>query len=123
MRELGADLVVIGNGAPHFIAGFRENTGYRGPLYVDPSLAAYRAANLKRGLLRTLNPSVAVKAVGAWRRGARQGGFEGDLAQQGGVLVILPSGEVPYWHVSAIAGDNAPAEEVVAALERAVGAA
>ena len=40
IRRAGAELVVIGNGAPHFIAGFREITGYDGPLYTDPSLAS-----------------------------------------------------------------------------------
>ena len=47
------NLVMIGNGAPMFIAGFREMTGYTGPIYTDPSLAVYKAAQLKRGATLT----------------------------------------------------------------------
>src|SRR5438874_298547 len=56
IEKAGASIVAVGNGVTNFIAGFRETTGFGGTVVVDPSLAAYRAAGLKRGLARILNP-------------------------------------------------------------------
>jgi|SRR5262249_4729450 len=120
IRAAGAELVVIGNGAPHFIAGFRELTGYQGPLYTDPSLASYRAASLRRGAWRNFTPLSAAYAVRALARGHIQGVVKGVVDQQGGVLVILRPGRVVYSHQSKVAGDNAPPAEIIGALENAV---
>lgn len=120
IHAAGAELVVIGSGTPNFVAGFREETRYSGPLYCDPALASYRAARLRRGLLRTLNPLSLAFAARAVARGSFQGRTQGDATQQGGALVILPPGRVIYEHVSDVAGDNAPAAELTSALEAAV---
>ncbi|MCA9675840.1 MAG: AhpC/TSA family protein [Myxococcales bacterium] len=112
----GAELHVIGNGAPTFIAGFRDTTGYPGPLYTDPSLEVYRAASLRRGLGTVLRPSVVRSALRARSAGFRQGATQGDALQQGGVLVIAPGGALRFRHVSRAAGDHPPVDDVVAAL-------
>src|SRR5262249_21196956 len=126
IHAAGGELVVIGSGTPNFIAGFRETTKYDGPLYVDPQLVSYKAAGLKRGVLRTLNPLTIAMGVRAMAHGNFQGRTQGDNYQQGGILVIIPSspagppGRIVYEHVSDVAGDNAPAREVVAALQAAI---
>ncbi len=106
------NLVVIGSGAPHFIAGFRETTGYTGPIYTDPTLAVYKAAELKRGFGKTFNLRGAAATVGSMRRGFRQGKTMGDATQQGGVLVVAPDGRILYHHISEYPGDNASPEEI-----------
>jgi NAD(P)-dependent dehydrogenase (short-subunit alcohol dehydrogenase family) len=53
----------------------------------------------------------------AWRSGFRQSGVQGDPWQLGGVFVIRPEAELVYRYVSREAGDHAPAEEILAALE------
>ena len=116
LHATGAELIVIGNGSPQFIEGFRETTGWQGPLYTDPSLAVYQAAGLKRGVLTVLDPRAALSALGALRAGSRQGRTQGDQWQQGGVLVISPSGEVLWSQVSDYAGDNAAPDDILAAL-------
>ncbi len=116
IRATGAELYVIGNGSPSFIEGFRDETGWRGPLYTDPSLEVYKAAGLQRGVLKTFNLSAAWRSVGTLRRGFRQGRTQGDAWQQGGVLVIAPSGDVLWTHASEGPGDNASADEILAAL-------
>jgi hypothetical protein len=119
IRNAGADLVVIGNGSPSFIAGFRDETGWDGPLYTDPSLAVFKAAELKRGVAKTLNPLALGKTIRAFAQGHRQGKTQGDPWQQGGVLVIAPGNEVRWHHASERPGDNATAEDIAAALRSA----
>jgi hypothetical protein len=116
LRAAGADLVIIGNGAPSFIAGFREHTKYDGPIYTDPSLAVYRAAELERGIAKTFDPRALAPTIGAFMRGQRQGRMQGDAWQQGGVLVVAPDGRVRWHHASKRPGDNATVAEIVAAL-------
>jgi hypothetical protein len=118
ITDAGAQLILIGNGAPHFIAGFRELTGFDGPIYTDPSLAAFEAAQLKRGVTTTLSIRALMPTVKALARGNKQGRTQGDSWQQGGVLVIAPSGEVLWHHASDRPGDNASVDSIVTALGR-----
>ena len=122
IHAAGGELVVVGSGTPSFIAGFREQTGWTGPLYSDPSLASYRAAGLQHAMWRNFTPLGVVYGARALARGHMQGRTQGDPSQQGGVLVILPPGRVVYEHVSKLAGDNAPAAEVAEALRTALAA-
>ena len=112
------NLVVVGNGAPMFIEGFRETTGFTGPIYTDPSLEVYKAAELRRGLGTMLKLGAAAATVGSLRRGFRQGKTQGDATQQGGVLVIAPDGRILYHHISAYPGDNASPDTVRNALSQ-----
>ncbi|HEY6036262.1 MAG TPA: peroxiredoxin-like family protein [Kofleriaceae bacterium] len=116
VRAAGADIYVIGNGSPSFIEGFREQTGWTGPIYTDPSLAVYRAAELKRSVTSTLDPRSLGDAWKALRHGTRQGRTQGDQWQQGGTLVVAPSGDVRWHHASGRPGDNATGAQIVAAL-------
>jgi hypothetical protein len=110
------DLIVIGNGASNFIEGFRETTGFTGPIYTDPTLAVYNAAQLKRGVGTMLKLGAAAATIGAFRRGFRQGRIQGDATQQGGVTVVAPDGRIVYHHISAYPGDNAAPDEIRAHL-------
>jgi hypothetical protein len=116
LRDAGAELHVIGNGAPMFVAGFREATGYDGSLYTDPSLAVYRAADLRAGLRTVLTIGTFTRTIGALRRGFRQGRTRGSALQQGGVLAIARDGRVLWHHVSAGPGDNATVTEIIAGM-------
>ncbi|MGE5186459.1 MAG: AhpC/TSA family protein, partial [Acidobacteriota bacterium] len=69
IHAAGAELYVIGNGAPMFIEGFRETTGYDGAVFTDPSLEIYKAAQLERGFWKTVNLGGAIASVGAMKRG------------------------------------------------------
>jgi len=115
IHEAGAELHVIGNGAPAFLEGFRETTGYDGPLYTDPSLAVYHAAELRSGLRTVLTMGALTRTIGAFRRGFRQGRTRGSALQQGGVMVVA-AGQVVWHHVSTGPGDNATARQIITAL-------
>jgi len=112
----GAGLHVVGNGSPSFIAGFRETTLFDGPLYTDPELAVYRAAELQRSVAKTLDPRGLFGAARALASGHRQGRTQGDAWQQGGVLVVAPDGAVRWHHISQRPGDNASPEQILASL-------
>ena len=116
LHAAGAEVFVIGNGAPTFIAGFRDEVRWTGPIYTDPTLAVYRAAGLKRGVLATVNLAGAWRSVGALRRGAKQGRTQGDQWQQGGVVVVATNGDVLWTHASEGPGDNATADQIISAL-------
>ena len=116
IHAAGAELYVIGNGSPSFIEGFRDQTKWSGPIFTDPSLAVYKAAQLKRSMTSTLDPRSLGAAFKALRGGQRQGRTQGDAWQQGGVLVIAPDGEVRWHHASERPGDNASVAQIAAAL-------
>ena len=117
IERAGADLVVIGNGAPNFIAGFRDKSGYAGELYTNPDLSAYRELGLARGIARALDPRAALRAVAALRTGFRQSGVHGDAWQLGGVFVIRRGGAIAYAYRSRFAGDHPPVAAVLTAVE------
>lgn len=116
IHAAGAELVVIGNGSPHFIKGFREEVKYDGKLYTDPSLRTYALAGMKRGFMRVLNPMGAFRAVRALSRGAMQTRTKGDTSQQGGVIVVRPDGKMPFAHADSSPGDLAKNDKILAAL-------
>jgi len=116
LRATGAEIHVIGNGAPNFIAGFREVTGWRGPIYTDPSLAAYERAGMKRGVLKTLTFGAALRTMRTLGRGVAQGRTQGDAWQQGGVVVISVGGDVLWTHASDEPGDNATVDQIIVGL-------
>lgn len=116
IHAAGAELIVIGNGAPHFIAGFREITHFAGPIYTDPSLHVFEVAELKRGLIKSLNLKSVAPTLKALKNGFRQGSTQGDPWQQGGVLIIAPPGDILWQHASERPGDNATPAQVLAAL-------
>lgn len=117
IEAAGGRLYAIGNGNPSFIAGFREMTGFDDPIYTDPSLEVFEAAQLKRGVTKTLDPRALGKTIRAFMRGHKQGLTQGDPWQQGGVLVVGTDGNV-LWHVaSERPGDNASPAQIVAALQ------
>jgi hypothetical protein len=120
IHKLGAELVVVGNGKPLFASAFREDMNLDTPLYVDPKLATYKAAGLKRGIWRTIGPPAWMNGIRAFSKGFRQSSVKGDPWQEGGVFVVLPNGNVPYSYISEAAGDHPDPKEVISALRTAV---
>ena len=117
IRERGANLAIVGNGAPPSARAFRKHLGLEVPLYTDPSLETYRALALRRGLVRTLlNARTWGHAVRALAGGFFQGRTRGDPLQLGGVVVLHPDGTVAYRYASAEAGDHPPMAEILSAL-------
>ena len=116
IEAAGARLVIIGNGSPSFIAGFREKSGFTGPIYTDPTLDLHRALHLRRDLRSSVNLNTLRSALRAYRGGFRQKSIEGDAFQQGGVFVVDEAGELLYEYRSRFAGDHPRVEDMLWAL-------
>lgn len=112
----GARIVIVGNGQPWFIEGFREKSGFDGEIYTDPSLEVFSAFQLRRSKRSTFNLSTLRKAVSAYRQGFRQTNIRGDAWQQGGIFVIDAQGEIQFSYSSVHAGDHPPVRDLLAAL-------
>ena len=114
-KKKNAQLVVIGNGPEHFITPFREATGYKGPLFTDPSLETYKILDFKKGLSSVLGLSPLKAGIRALSTGYLQKGIQGPPLQQGGVLVVGPGNIAHYLHRSRKAGDHPSVEELLRA--------
>jgi hypothetical protein len=105
----GAKLAVVGNGWPAMAKAWAAQVGFPPSVAVltDPSRKAYDLAGLKRSALLTLlNPLSLARWVRANVHGFHQGRTAGDAWQQGGAMVVLPSGKVAYRYVSLGPGDH-----------------
>ena len=124
MREIepelttkGVSLVPIGNGRPTFIAGFRQTTGFTGPVYTDPSRRTFEAASLKRTMWSLFRPESLVAGLRAARKGFFfKGKLQGDGLQLGGVLVVRPPDRVTLHYASRFAGDHASNDTIRRAM-------
>jgi hypothetical protein len=116
IRKAGAELVFIGNGAPHFAEAFKKDYDIVSPLYTDPSRKAYDAAGLKHGAGNVLKSMK--HALRAMSKGHFQTRVQGSAWQQGGVLVIDRGGDLLYSYASQEGGDHPPVSDIHAALAR-----
>lgn len=53
LQAAGASIIVIGCGEWQVIEGYRENTGFLGPIYADPSRGVYHALGMTHESLKT----------------------------------------------------------------------
>ena len=112
----GIRVTLIGNGTREFAEAFREDFNFAGQLLIDPELAAYRAAGLRRGAEAILSTRIFRDGARAMRSGARQSGVQGDPWQLGGTFVFREGGELLLAQKSESAGDHVSAEEIDEAL-------
>ena len=117
VEALGAQIYAIGNGTVQMAEQFAEQFNIPFPLLTDPSRRVYAAAGMKRNL--GVGPSSILKAGRAMAAGHRQGITQGDVWQQGGVVVLSKDGRVLLSHADNGAGDHLPTSEILRALRQA----
>ena len=117
----GARVVLIGQLTPRHAAHFRRRQGLGLPVLADEERASYRAAGAKIATVGELiGPGVVAKGfLTTLRTGRTQTRTIGHPAQLGGAMVIAPDGTVVWSHMSEDASDNAPPEEILAAMRQA----
>ncbi len=122
IHEAGAELVIVGSGNPSMAAFFAEDYRVSTPLFTDPTRAVYQAFGAKRPTWSALlNPRLYWNGLRVMLRGHWPGRVQGDLAQLGGVFIILPSGDMPFAYRSRIAGDLPSVARVLDELRSAIG--
>ena len=119
IKARGANLAAIGLGDMRYARIFREETGITFPLLVDAKREAYRAAELKKAsLLHLLRRENAIARKRANAAGHHQHKLGENPFQLGASFVFGPGNVDRFVHVSQTFGDNAPVEDVLAALPR-----
>jgi peroxiredoxin len=116
LSQLGAKLVVIGNGSVEEARSFVDELGTEAQVLTDPARESYCAIGMQRSVVSSVNPRTVAHAFRAWRKGHRQRAVAGDPFQQGGVVVIAPDGDEVFRFVSAHAGEHPDFELVLQAL-------
>lgn len=120
-KAKGAEVVVIGMGIPAMAIDFREQFNIPFPILIDSKRTTYQALNLKRGALRDF---LGLHLWPGYFKGAVLKGLGGamakkgqDPAQLGGAVVVGKGGKLKLVQRANDAGDNAPAEKLLAALD------
>lgn len=119
--KAGVKLVLIGQASPRQAAHFAKRQGISLPILADERRASYKVAGAKMGSLNDLlGPKVFAKGLATIAStGKIQGRTVGNPAQLGGAAVIGPGEELIWSRMAKDASDNAPAEEILAAVKAA----
>ena len=114
-------MAVIGSGIPAMAKAFGERIGLPAdlPVLSDSKREAYKLAGFTRSIRSTFSLRALVNHLRARRKGFRQGRLAGDPWQQGGTIIVAPSGEVLFEYRSKTPGDHAAPDRLVAALRGA----
>jgi hypothetical protein len=116
-QDKGADVVAVGMGRVDMAKHFADTRGIPFRLLVDHDQESYRALELKSGSWWDVTgPKVWVRGIKGMAKGHASTIPRQDPKQFGGVLVVAPGGEVRYLHRAENSSDNAPIDEVLAAL-------
>jgi hypothetical protein len=115
----GAKLVLIGQLTPRHAAHFRRGQGIELTVLADEKRDSYRAVGAKMGSVGELiGPKVVARgALTTLRTGKLQSRTIGSPSQLGGAIVVAPDGTIVWSHMASDASDNAPPEEILAAVE------
>ena len=95
--------------AEDFVAQFKVQS----PVYVDSQRILYKALGLTASKVNMLNPKMVLSGMKVAKKGFVQGNLQGHPWQLGGVVVLLPSGQMPYVYRSTFAGDHPEVNEVI----------
>jgi hypothetical protein len=114
----GAVVASIGMGSVAQANAFATRYEIPFPLLVDHDKLSYRALQLKRGdTMEVAGPGVWAAGLKTILRGRTQSlNIKQDPLQLGGSVVVAPGGEILFLHRAATSADNAPMEDLLAAL-------
>lgn len=119
LEAKGANAAAIGMGLTAMAADFKAKQSIPFPLLVDRHRETHRALELRRGtLFEVAGPKQIARGIKRFLTGNTQGrpAPKQDVLQLGGALVVAPGGKVLYEHRATGAEDNAPVEDLLAAL-------
>ena len=118
LDRLGVQVVLIGCGAPHFIAGFlQQQRLLYSPVrcFTDETLTAHRIAGLAHGAWGGWGPRGLYEQARAFVGGHVAGPIQGDPHQQAGAVLLDAAGVVRLVHRSRSLGDHPSARALLGA--------
>ncbi len=115
IEQRGASLHAVGNGTVPMVRDFIEQFAPAFPVWTDPGRESYSLAGFQRSF--GLGFDSFARGKRAMAAGHRQGKTQGDPWQQGGTLVVDQDGTVLFHHAADGAGDHAPVDALLAALD------
>ncbi len=116
IASLGVQVIVIGNGEPHYIEDFKERHRLQKKpvkVFTDPSLQVYKQAQLKRNFLIALGPTTWYEFLIAWSKGIGQSSIEGDNGQMGGTMFIDESSTLRFYYRNKTVANHADPNELM----------
>jgi peroxiredoxin len=117
IAALDASVAAIGTGDLDYARSFAAERGVTFPLMVDEASSSYRAVGTEKGSkIGLLNPKLALSGARAMAAGHTQGRSGPKQLVLGATHVILPDDSVPFAWINDDYDDNAPIDEVLAAL-------
>ena len=114
LQALGVAVVLVGSGPPTALAAFVRDMALAGrglTVVTDPSLAAFRAAGLRRPRVHGLR--AVREALRELAAGYAPGRVVGDGRQLGGAFLIDGEGRIIYQHRGRSPGDLADSSDIV----------
>ena len=109
-------MIAIGSGSAEQAKWFMEADNIEFPVFIDPKLLSYQAANLTRSRRAVFGLGPASGGLRRMLRGNFNRGVKGDVLQQGGVMVIHPTDGILFSHRNEHLEDMADLDQVLAAL-------
>jgi peroxiredoxin len=117
LEKANAQVVTIGTGDLSYARDFKQKFTVPFPVLVDDDLLSYRAVGAGEGsYLDWASPMMLKASLKAARSGATQGKIGKHGLFLGATHVIRPDRTVPYAWVNADFQDDAPLDDVIAAL-------
>uniref|UniRef100_A0A2K6NV13 Peroxiredoxin like 2C n=1 Tax=Rhinopithecus roxellana TaxID=61622 RepID=A0A2K6NV13_RHIRO len=122
LQEASVTLIVIGQSSYHHIEAFCKPTGYSHEIDVDPEREIYKRLGMKRGeeiAASRQSPHVKSNLLSGslqslWRAvTGPQFDFQGDPAQQGGILILGPGNNIHFKHCDRNRLDHKPINSVL----------
>ncbi|GHB96064.1 peroxiredoxin-like family protein [Cerasicoccus arenae] len=123
--RIGVRVVFIGIGQPNQIGDFIAKTGLTGEpaeVYTEPTLTLHTALGLTNSVLSTIGPTAIFNAVRALSHGNLQTSVQGNVLQQGGLIIVGRNLVVELLHRERTLGDflaiTTVLEKVTAVIDR-----
>jgi hypothetical protein len=117
-KQKNTNLAAVGLGDANYARMFREDTGIDFPLLIDEDRRAYQAAGLRRAnILHLFRGENATARKRAKSGGHSQHKLGKNPFQLGGSFVFAPGNVDLFAHVSRTFGDNAPVDDLLAAIK------
>ena len=113
----GADVVAVGTGSVRYAAAFVEDEDVPFPVLVDDDGVAADAASVRKASWLTIaGPASWPGTMRVWRAGHRVHKAGRRVTQLGATFVVGPGDVFRYEHYAGDSSDNAPLDDVLAAV-------